>query len=1567
MVATESPLRNLNLEALRTIALDKASVIGYWLGGDEIEKQVFTEMVYGEKSKDPIIEVIHDLEERIKDAVKKTMSLNEKKLTQHLAAFGKSQTDTLKEVMDRRLKEMLDATVEKNLGNPSQDSNTSQSGILMDEDRELLRLLIIQNGKNNEGGNSSERTVHVSPKYEVPKLTSQYNFHGKADECVKRWLKHVKLNMKTGKIPLQEQVRVAACYLRDTASNAYEAWADTAGDDAERFAPFEKALLDRFLPKNYDVVAWRKLNLVRHTSSVTNYKADFDQAADQMPPNAVNNETLRLMFISSLNTVTREYVQSKLTKTLEEAYVEAFQFEAAHPSTKYSEVNFNKEKKERKQCKTCGKRNHDESVCYKTHPELKKDKNRDEKKSNEPSNKKYEKDRRRDDQNQNGKQYENYKKSGYRPKVNNVDEEDEYQESELNIMKYLNDVNIVKNTSTGKSHFCRTKIEVDGYEVEAIFDSGANRSVLPKKFVEKYDLPMKRGAYKCQLADGTTYESFETKKLDVVLHGSITSLEMVVLDRQTALLGIDWLNANRAYVNTSSLTLTFEKREISLVEEVDPDEIFNVNIGEINSVNLSDEDLKEIEQDYEEESWETTPTDVEYVVKEHEVLQGMELEQLNKLLDKYRDSFASSILDLGQPCNVLKFKVNLTDDIPVSQRFYNVSLAERAIINDEVKKMLEARIIRRSFSPFKSPVVLITKKDKSIRFCVDYRKLNKKTIKDNYPIPMIQNIFTRLKDSAWFTIADMKSGYWQMQMDKDSIAKTAFVTCDGSYEFVVLPFGMSNGPAMFCRLMGMILGGLSFVEVYLDDILIHSKTLKDHLEHIEIVFKCLKKASLKLNFAKCKWCQKAIKYLGHIISKDVVKTDEDKVKTIKNWQEPRNLKQLQQFLGLAGYYRKFIRDFARIAAPLYALTKKDCNWKWNEDCVDAFSKLKLALMSDPILRMPNFGIQFHIYCDASGLAVGGVLCQTEYGAEYVIAYASKILKGAEIHYSTSEKEMLAVLYSIKTFRCYIFGTEFLIITDHAALQYLLNIKDLNGRLARWSMYLQSYFFKIIHRAGKKHANADALSRAMVNMVDEVELLTAKQMMGVFDDVTLKNVDPWENDQLLYFLENLKHMKGISKKQMKYIAKVAKHFVLEVKTNVDGTNEKILYYFHNVSNKQEKKIYPRPEIRKLLIEDAHHLGHLGIEKTASYLSQKYYWRKMWDQVNLYVNNCLTCLRFKKGITYDHPALALPIHDVMERIGIDLVLGLPLTEEGHNGILVITEYLSKYPYAVAIKSKSAKEIARHLLEYFALFGPAQELLSDCGKEFLNKVVDNLLELVGTVRRHTSVYHPRCSGLTENFNKTLCNELRKHAEEDREKWNLWLPHALRSYRAMRHKTTKYTPYELFFGRRTNEEVNFKVLPLEAEESSMVRREAQIQKHQEEIIPQAVENINKAQEKQKENQDKRQNVMVQPLEKDTIVFVKVPGLLTKLEPRYRGPYKIAKQTPQHNYILKTMKGKPLKASFPLCKLKIVKDWQNFDATSCEDGNELDEIEKILNDRVKDGMKQYLVKFKDYTNDHNK
>lgn len=336
-----------------------------------------------------------------------------------------------------------------------------------------------------------------------------------------------------------------------------------------------------------------------------------------------------------------------------------------------------------------------------------------------------------------------------------------------------------------------------------------------------------------------------------------------------------------------------------------------------------------------------------------------------------------------------------------------------------------------------------------------------------------------LGGSAWFTSLDLASGYWQVEMDPKDKEKTAFITQFGTFQFTVMPFGLCNAPATFQRLMDEVVHDelWKFVVVYLDDLNIYSQTFEEHLDHLRIVFDRLKNAGLKLNPDKCKFVANELTFLGHIISKEGIRTDPDKIEKVRNFPRPENLTQLRGFLGLALYYRRFIKDFSKIANPLNKLLRKNTPFNWTTTQQQAFERLRNCLISSPILAYPNWSQPFLLFTDASTFALGAVLSQKDNeGNERIIAYASRSLLPAEKNYTITELEYLAVVWAVGKFHHYIHGSRFTLITDHSALVHLLNLTTPNGRLARWVMKLQSYDFDTIHRADKRHSNVDSLSR-----------------------------------------------------------------------------------------------------------------------------------------------------------------------------------------------------------------------------------------------------------------------------------------------------------------------------------------------------------------------------------------------------------------------------------------------------------------------------------------------------------
>lgn len=452
-------------------------------------------------------------------------------------------------------------------------------------------------------------------------------------------------------------------------------------------------------------------------------------------------------------------------------------------------------------------------------------------------------------------------------------------------------------------------------------------------------------------------------------------------------------------------------------------------------------------------------------------------EQFDQLLEKHKDIFIKHPNDFGRT-DVTTHPIDTKDEKPIKQHAYKTDFKKQEVIQKEINKMLEAGVIRRSTSPWTSPVVLIPKPDGSIRFCIDYRKLNKITRKDNQPLPRIDDLLDSFQKSKWFTSLDLAAGYWQVPMKPEDIEKTAFITHLGTYEFLVMPFGLCNAPATFQRMMNIIFEDLlfKFIKIYLDDCNIHSKTFEEHLQHLEEVFNRLRKAGLKLKPSKCHFCSPEIKFLGHIVGKDGIKADPSKVEKVKNFPIPTNLTELRGFIGLASYYRKFVPQFSHIAKPLTSLTKKDTPFIWSEKQNKAFEDLKDKLCSTPILQFPDLEKEFYLYTDASNYAMGAILAQKdEDNNEHAIAYASKGLNKHELNYTVTEKECLAIVWAIRHFEHYITGRHFTIVTDHYALKWLYTQKP-KGRLARWIMSIQEHDFEIIHKEGKKHRNADALSR-----------------------------------------------------------------------------------------------------------------------------------------------------------------------------------------------------------------------------------------------------------------------------------------------------------------------------------------------------------------------------------------------------------------------------------------------------------------------------------------------------------
>ena len=865
------------------------------------------------------------------------------------------------------------------------------------------------------------------------------------------------------------------------------------------------------------------------------------------------------------------------------------------------------------------------------------------------------------------------------------------------------------------------------------------------------------------------------KNVSVLVDGFTTAQDLIVINHkdQDVLLGLDWFHLTGAGVFPKQNVIIGLGSLPTATTRLEDDDEVDVFLSLTGSVDESDM-LDHVQWDFSEH-----PGSVSFEP-------GMELvcaesNRFAKLIQEHQDVFAKSLADL-QGCSMpsAAHEIKLTSEAPIYIRPYKKAMVENLEVRRQVKDMLEQGIIRTSKSPYSAPVIMTPKPVGPPRMCVDFRELNKIMIKQPWPMPLINELIENLSGSAVFSKLDLKAGYWQVKMHDDSVKYTAFSTCEGHYEFLRLPFGLKNAPAEFCRLMYELLGDLTYVQIYLDDITVHSKTTSDHLKHLAEVFKRLRQASLCCNPEKCEFLAPKISLLGHVVSGEYVGMDPKKVECIMQRVPPTNVLELQRWIGLVGYYRRFIKNYAAMTYPMNKLLRKNTKFDWGDECKTSFESMKIALCSEPILRQPVMTEPFLLYCDASGYAISAILSQKCDGFECVIDYGSRTLKGAEIHYIPTEKECLAVVFGVQRNRNFLYGQRFTIITDCSALKWLMGVKDPHGRLARWAIYIQGFEFDIVHRAGVQHANADTLSRPVTEKLNKVSVMLS-------DTVTN---DIYVGDHLKSYVVSGVHLPGSSSRQVRRVLRAAPHYC---------HNGGDIRYRKNVSV-DTWRLVARPDQREKLIEDAHALGHFQALSVYNRLCDDYYWNRMLEQVKSVVASCVVCQRNDKGPSESHPARALPVNGIFDRVGIDLVFGLPETEDGYKGLVVITEYLSKFPVVRPIKSKSATEIVAHLWDYVCLFGPPKEILSDQGREFINTLVEKLTNVIGSEHRVTSAYHPRTNGQTERFNQTFVAALRKHAEDDQMHWVDWIPYVLYAYRGRVHSSTELTPFELMFGRKIN-----------------------------------------------------------------------------------------------------------------------------------------------------------------------
>ncbi|GJX58426.1 putative reverse transcriptase domain-containing protein [Tanacetum coccineum] len=615
------------------------------------------------------------------------------------------------------------------------------------------------------------------------------------------------------------------------------------------------------------------------------------------------------------------------------------------------------------------------------------------------------------------------------------------------------------------------------------------------------------------------------------------------------------------------------------------------------------------------------------------------------------------------PARSVEFQIDLIPGAaPVARAPYRLAPSEMKELSEQLQELSDKGFIRPSSSPWGAPVLFVKKKDGSFRMCIDYRELNKLTVKNRYPLPRIDDLFDQLQGSSIYSKIDLRSGYHQLRVREQDIPKTAFRTRYGHYEFQVMPFGLTNAPAVFMDLMNRVCKPYldKFVIVFIDDILIYSKDEKEHEEHLKAILELLKKEQLYAKFSKCEFWIPKVQFLGHVIDSRGIHVDPAKIESIKDWASPKTPTEIRQFLGLAGYYRRFIEGFSKIAKSMTKLTQKGIKFDWGEKEENAFQLIKQKLCSAPILALPEGSEDFVVYCDASHKGLGVVLMQRE----KVIAYASRQLKVHEKNYTTHDLELGSVVFALKIWRHYLYGTRCTIFTDHKSLQHILDQKELNMRQRRWLELLSDYDCDIRYHPGKANVVADALSRK-----ERIEPLRVRALvMTIGLDLPKRILEAQIEAQKPENLVN-EDVGGIIRRD------IPKE---RLEPRADGT-----LCLHGRS-----WIPCYGDLRSVIMHESHkskYSIHPGSEKMYQDVKKLYWWPNMKADIATYVSKCLTCARVKAE--HQRPSGLLVQPEIPEwkwdNITMDFITKLPKSSQGFDTIWVIVDRLTKSAHFLPIR--------------------------------------------------------------------------------------------------------------------------------------------------------------------------------------------------------------------------------------------------------------------------------------------
>ena len=1014
------------------------------------------------------------------------------------------------------------------------------------------------------------------------------------------------------------------------------------------------------------------------------------------------------------------------------------------------------------------------------------------------------------------------------------------------------------------------------------------------------------------------------------------------------------------------INLSMEDEEIEKGEELAEMTVCPYQLNEVETEQTNEEEINNIEEDkiFEQcdmiddkievdKKFITSPAQIESQRKvklQNAPITDKDRDDFKELCNKYTDIFSRSSEDIGHT-PLLKMDIDTGDSPPVCQRPYSLPLKHVEWVTKELEILEKAGVISRSVSPWASPIVIVPKKSEPgepprRRMCVDYRVLNSllppvnkahskaKGILSLVPLPKIDEIYAQLKGSKVYSAIDMRSGYFHLGLSDDAKPKTAFVPGGphgAKYEFNRCPFGLSQAPAYFQRLVHEVLKGITFAFGYLDDILIFSPDNKTHLEHLELVFQRLREADLKLKASKCNFFKKHIQYLGHLVSGEGIEPLPEKLEAVRKMPPPTTPKEVRQFLGLVGYYRKFVPKFADIARPLTNLTKLDVPYEWDNRCQEAFEFLKQMLLKEPILKYPDPSKPYTLFTDASKFAWACVLTQ-EYEHEFdgkkrkilhPITYMSGLFKGSQVNWATLTKEAYAIYVSVKKLDHYIQDAEVTLRSDHLPLKSFLQKNTLNTKVNNWAIDITSRCRNIQFEyiKGIKNTLADTMSR-LIEITPEIEQEPEPpgQEFGYDIFETLEPIETTTHyinelkeeiqikheaipDDLLPIVDLTESQLEDIQMKDKFIKNIINRLVAKQQPEgkpyyLEGRLLKKYIY----DNKQRFEVtVVAPNCAPLLLNLAHdQLGHNGTARTYMLLKRTYYWKGMKTDISNYVKQCKLCQKQNiLPVKYVSGHFSAPMAP-MEFISMDLIGDFTPSSKGNKYALTVICMLTGYTFCIPIPSKKASDvITAYIDNVYSKFGGSKKILSDNGTEFKNQLFEKIAKELGVeFKCYTAPYHPQSNGRIEGFHHFLKSCMTKHISTTME-WDQVVHLATAAYNFFPNEHSKESPFFLMFGRDPRVPLNTLLAPkirYMGTEENILSLEA-LQR----IYHLVAENLKIA----KERLHKNQQAYPTKLKTEDMVMIKTHAE-GQFQPIYKGYYRIVSFKGNQVQVIPVEGGKP-------------------------------------------------------------